>query len=428
MEVVSGKTEGVFEELQLGFAEVDITPTRPMNLVGFYRPDNLSKGVLSPLVAQVAVWKSSETCCVIAIDSIGFTKERSDAMRERVAKRLETSPDRVMLCFSHTHAAPDADVEWEYYEEVCDKIEACAFNAKADLSDVLVGWANGEAKIGVNRRWISEDTDDRVGILKICDRKTERPKLLILRVTAHGNVLKRDNALISPDYFGDVRRVASQRFDCKVMMIQGAAGSTAPKYFCSKETPVDSRKELCVRSERALLDMAELITDAVSERFDAIEMQQGLSAQIYSRHIDLISNVPSNEEALRIAQEARTKCGIEDDGWLRKVAQLNEAHVCEQKEDVELQFFKIGDFCMCGGPYEFMVGFALDSARILKNEFFYVNGYTNGCLLYFPTEDELDAGGYEVYWSMLIYYKYVDRVFPFRKGEATKLIRFITGV
>jgi len=42
-------------------------------------------------------------------------------------------------------------------------------------------------------------------------------------------------------------------------------------------------------------------------------------------------------------------CGIEDSGWLKKVAELNKAGVKEQKEDVEMQFFSIGDWCMCGG-------------------------------------------------------------------------------
>ena len=54
-----------------------------------------------------------------------------------------------------------------------------------------------------------------------------------------------------------------------------------------------------------------------------------------------------------------------------------------------------------------------------------MNGYTNGCLLYFPTEEEYDAGGYEVFWSMLIYYKYLDRVFAFRREEAKKLIESV---
>lgn len=69
-----------------------------------------------------------------------------------------------------------------------------------------------------------------------------------------------------------------------------------------------------------------------------------------------------------------------------------------------------------------MVEFALEPAKILKDEYFYVNGYTNGCLSYFPTEEEFELGGYEVYWSLLIYYKYFNRVFPFEKESASKLI------
>ena len=38
-----------------GFCEKDITPDKPSVLVGFYRPDNLSKGIDKPLIAQVAL-------------------------------------------------------------------------------------------------------------------------------------------------------------------------------------------------------------------------------------------------------------------------------------------------------------------------------------------------------------------------------------
>ena len=59
--------------IRLGFAEADITPEKPAELVGFYREDNLSKGILKPLTAQAAVWEAGERCCLITVDSIGFT-------------------------------------------------------------------------------------------------------------------------------------------------------------------------------------------------------------------------------------------------------------------------------------------------------------------------------------------------------------------
>ena len=142
--------------------------------------------------------------------------------------------------------------------------------------------------------------------------------------------------------------------------------------------------------------------------------------------LELTADVPTVEEAIKVAEDAKELCGIIDNGWLEKVSGLNAKGIHEQSEDMEMQYISIGDWCLCGGPYEFMVGFALDSEKLLGNEFFYLNGYTNGCLLYFPTEDEFDAGGYEVFWSMLIYYKYIDRVYPFRRDASSKLKKFVT--
>ena len=52
--------------LRLGFAEVDITPDRPVELVGFHRKDNRSKGVLKPLLAQAAVSVAADSRITVA--------------------------------------------------------------------------------------------------------------------------------------------------------------------------------------------------------------------------------------------------------------------------------------------------------------------------------------------------------------------------
>ena len=411
--------------LRLGFAEVDITPDRPVELVGFHRKDNRSKGVLKPLLAQTAVFEADERCCLVTVDSIGFTKELTDGLRERVCRILDVAPEKVMVCFSHTHAAPEADFEREYYEETCRRIEGAVSRAKGNMEPAAAGWGNAHASIGVNRRKVSDATDNRIGILKVCRAADGTPKLLVLRVTAHANVLKRDNCRISPDYFGSLRETAGKKFGCPVMVVQGAAGNTAPKYFCSDETPVDATGSQYIRSDTALEDMADVITGSVEEVYGKIRLREDCGVRVYSRWIRLESDVPGREEALRVAGEARTLCGITDSGWADKVARLNAAGVHVQEEDVEVQYLAVGDGCLCGAPYELMVGFALETEKLLENEFFYANGYTNGNLLYFPTEEEFDAGGYEVFWSMLIYWPYVDRVYPFRRESASKLIRFM---
>ena len=74
--------------LKLGYAETDITPNESVPLIGFNREDNMSRGVLNLLLAQVSVWESEERCCLICIDSIGFTKYLSDRLRMKVGKAL----------------------------------------------------------------------------------------------------------------------------------------------------------------------------------------------------------------------------------------------------------------------------------------------------------------------------------------------------
>lgn len=56
--------------MKMGFSETDITPQRPVTMVGFNRADNISRGILDCLMAQVSVWENNGTCCLVTIDNI----------------------------------------------------------------------------------------------------------------------------------------------------------------------------------------------------------------------------------------------------------------------------------------------------------------------------------------------------------------------
>ncbi len=431
--------------VKLGFCEEEITPERPVPLVGFYREDDTSRGVLKPLLAQVSVWEEwsgksgeeagtlLERCVLIAIDSIGFTTELTNALRDQVGRELGVSREKVMVCFSHTHAAPDAATAEGYFDFACKKVLSAVKKAQNGMECVNVRFENGRAQIGVNRRAGNDALDDRVGILEAFGEREER-RLMLLRVTAHGNVLKADNYLVSPDYFGDVRELLSEKYGCPVMVIQGAAGNIAPKYFCSKNTPADAQGPQFVRSENALAMMAEelcrSVEKAILERIPKNSVEntnasEGSALQAYSKELTLRSVLPSMERAREIAAEAMEKCHIDGTDWLAELSRLHAQGISVQEEKAEVQYFRIAQFCLCGMAYELMTEFALVVAEGLKDEFFYLNGYTNGILSYFPTKEEYDLGGYEVYWSLLIYHKSFHRVFPFEREEADRVTEFV---
>lgn len=411
--------------IKFGYAQADITPDKPLELVGFYRTDNLSKGVQSILLAQVSVWEDEERCCLITVDSLGFMKEMTERLRERVCWVLGISRDKVMVCFSHTHAAPNADSEKQYFEMICEKVVEATGRALADLKPVCIGYGNGEVEIGVNRRTGGTKVDKRAGFLLVQDEGMQKNCLLLVRLTAHGNVLKADNYRISPDYFGAVREALQEQYGCPVMVLQGAAGNIAPKYFDSEDTPVDAKGPAFVRSKDALHKMAEEVREEITERIAQIAIIADATVGMYSKEMMLYAEVPSKEVAEKIASEAKLFCGIDGTEWLEEVDRLRELGVRRQEECVEVQYFSIGEWCLCGVPYELMTEFALDGVERTGNEFFYINGYTNGCLSYFPMAEEFDKGGYEVYWSMLIYYRYFHRVFPFERESGERLLEFM---
>jgi hypothetical protein len=412
--------------LLLGFAQCDITPSGPVETVGFGRTDELSRGVLAPLCAQVSIWQLGPTrCCLVTMDHIGFSRSHAEELRDQLSIVLGIAHECVMLCFSHCHSAPNDSAVPGYFLFVCRQVCEAAEQALCTMASVDIAWGNGHTSIGVNRRVGSSAMDDRLGILKVCDAATGRLRLLFLRLTAHNNVLKADNYLISPDYFGAVRDALQKRYGCPVMAAQGASGDIAPRFFQSALLPPDAPDSRFVRSAHALEEMAQLVLHDASPVIDALHPTPVSCLKMRSNRILLTADVPSPARAAQVAAEAKTACGIDGTGWLAEADRLWRNGVRTQQENVEVQYFKLGDGCLCGVANEIMSEFACKASAQLGDEFFYLGGYTNGCTGYFPTEAEFDQGGYEVYWSMLIYYIYHGRVFPLRRDSASELIRFV---
>lgn len=409
----------------MGFSQKDITPNGSVQTIGFGRSDEWSKGVLQPLIAQITVWKSNGgTCCLVAIDHIGFSTRHANFLRDEIGKLLSVARDKVMLCFSHTHAAPNESAAPAYFEFLCSQVKDGVADALSCMVPIRAAWGNASSDIGLNRRGDCEALDRRIGILKVCDANDDSLKLILLRLTAHNNVLKADNYLISPDYFGTVRDVLRAEYGCPVMVTQGASGNVAPRYYKADHMPPDACEGRSIRSDTALRDMAQSIQRDVAPVIETMRPRNIHSLVMYARQVSFISDVPTYDRALEVAEEARQRCGIDGTAWLKEVRRLLQAGTKEQKEEIEVQYFALDEGCLCGVAHEIMCEFALRASELLHNDFFYFGGYTNGCAGYFPTEEEFDQGGYEVYWSMLIYFIYYGRVFPLRRESAGALIQF----
>lgn len=409
-------------ELEFGFSETEITPHTPIQTIGFGVQEPAT-GVERALMAQATVWRLGETiCAVIAIDHIGFAIDHARSLRTRIADLIGAGLEQVMLCFSHTHAAPNDSAEPEYSEWVDERVLDAVRRAMNGMLPVRAAWGCADVEIGVNRR-MGAALDRRAGILKVVDAKTGANAFALLRLTAHGNALKADNRLISPDWIGAARDWISKKLHCPVMIAQGASGNVAPKYFCSKLNPpdADDTSGRFVRTNDALSEMARAVWKGVGRVFDGIQAREVRTLRMHSARKALRARVPEMPRAREIAEEAHRAAGIDGTRWLREVARLNAEGVKEQYETVEMQFFQLHEGALIGVANEIMCELALEVAKKAGKTVF-LGGYTNGSAGYLPTAEEYDRGGYEVFWSMLEYFMYYPRVMPLERDSAETIV------
>ncbi len=409
-------------ELEFGFLETEITPHTPIQTIGFGVQEPAT-GVERALMAQATVWRLGETiCAVIAIDHIGFAIAHARNLRTRIADLIGAGLGQVMLCFSHTHAAPNDSAEPEYSEWVDERVLDAVRRAMNGMLPVRAAWGCADVEIGVNRR-MGAALDRRAGILKVVDAKTGANAFVLLRLTAHGNALKADNRLISPDWIGAARDWISKKLHCPVMIAQGASGNVAPKYFCSKLKPpdADDTSGRFVRTNDALSEMARAVWKGVGRVFDGIQAREVRTLRMHSARKALLARVPEMPRAREIAEEAHRAAEIDGARWLREVARLNAEGVKEQYETVEMQFFQLDEGALIGVANEIMCELALEVAKKAGKTVF-LGGYTNGSAGYLPTAEEYDRGGYEVFWSMLEYFMYYPRVMPLERDSAETIV------
>ncbi|MDK2866103.1 MAG: hypothetical protein PWP51_1591 [Clostridiales bacterium] len=433
------------KEVFAGFTEIDITPSdfRKCELIGFNRSDSFARGVLHPLKAQVLILKdSNQICCLITVDTLSFSTALTDQLRDSIAEQLHGHRKDIMVCFSHTHAAPDAAANnAAYFMFAKQKIIAAVDLAFRTTFPIKAAWGIAENTIGINRRSDADATDPRIGILKISNAATDETQLLLLRVTAHANVLSSDNYLISSDYFGPTRALLEETYHCKVMMTQGASGDVISKHrqenadFLEKH-PLEAakvvhdeaaKKSIFNESIEALNKNAAAIKSAVAAVYDEIEPTAIHKLSMYSETLTFKADVPTLERAQTIAAEAAF-AGIDGSDWLEEVKSLNTKGIQIQTSQREAQFLTVNNGCLCGIADEAMCEIAIDIKERAQDDFIFFGGYTNGYEGYLPTAASYDKGGYEVLWSNLIYYKYYHRVMPFNRDTADHLAKQIVQI
>jgi len=175
--------------LKIGWAEVDITPNKPVLLRGQH-PARLAEDVLDPLKAVALVLQAGdEQAVMVSCDLCAISGELSTLMLRKVQEAgTEIDLAKIILNATHTHTAPEnssprflyRDIVWpgvdlgnmpiaEYLEFASTQIAQAIVTAWQERQPGGVAYGLDYAVLARNRRWV-----DREGTTKMYGLAPER--------------------------------------------------------------------------------------------------------------------------------------------------------------------------------------------------------------------------------------------------------------
>lgn len=420
--------------LRAGAAAVDITPTQfPMNMPGGFSA-NMAEKAHDPFHARALVLDDGKTTlAMVVVDNLGAGPDVLNEAKALAAAKTGMSVDKMLISSTHTHSGPSLNTRSEaaaaYYKQFVAGVAESIFQAHAALQPARMGAAAHPLPDEVfNRRWYlkpgkmplnpfgrmdtvkmnpgtSPDvlerpagpTDPDITILSVED--TKRKQVALFANYSLHYVGGAPSGEMSADYFGEFARIMPYRLrgngKMVAMMSNGTSGDINNIPFGVTRPPREPFEQIRLVAAKA--------ADAVWFAHQKIgKHRDDARLGMRQREITLKYRRPSAQDVA----EARAVLAVKDKAAIEKLPRLAQNYAgsvisaAERKEEtitVKLQAIRIGDFAVCGIPFETFVEIGLDLKKRSPFPQTMVIGLANGRHGYLPTLDQHKLGGYETW-------------------------------
>lgn len=412
--------------LQAGAAVRDISPVKPMFLVGYPHVERISEGIHDPLLATALCLNNRSTAIIlVALDILFIDPPTARELRARISDSAGIPEANVFVSCTHTHSGPVTMdmISWredpvaprpdpEYMRMFKTRIIEAARAAADSLRPAEIAWTAARIEgVGCNRLSPDGPRDPETGILAV--RAADTRKLLALSVTysMHPTVLHEDSRLVSSDFPHFARAAMRETLgaDLSVLYHTGPAGNQSPRYHVKGQT-FEEAERLGRRLGVAAVESVSKLQNADFVADPSIGAALA-SATLPRKHPPSLVEAEFNlkkrkEEYERLKREnaghgpARTaECaifGAEESLALARAEKMGEIRAfLESYIPIEVQALRIGNACLAGLPGEVFVEYALELKKRAPMKTFVVslvNGELQG---YVVTPAAAAAGGYE---------------------------------
>ena len=420
--------------LEAGAAAVDITPEEfPMNMPGGFNA-NMAQKAHDPFHARALVLSDGRTqLALMVVDNLGAGPDVLDEVKAAASAKTGIPVEKMLISSTHTHSGPSLNTRSEmasrYYQKFVHGASEAIIQAHAARQPAQVGMAAHPLPEEVfNRRWYVKEgkmplnpfgrldkvktnpgtspevierpagpTDPDITILSIQDAK-RKPLALFANYSLH-YVGGAPAGEMSADYFGEFARLMPARVrggeGFVAMMSNGTSGDINNIPFGVVRPPREPFEQIRIVAQKAA-DTAWLAHQKIGKH------TPGLTLDMRQRSVTLKYRKPTAQQVA----EAQAVLAVKDKNAIEQLPRLaqnyarnivNAAENPEETVTVIVQAIRIGDYAICGIPFETFVEIGLDLKKRSPFAQTMVIGLANGRHGYLPTQEQHALGGYETW-------------------------------
>jgi hypothetical protein len=387
-----------------GVSKADITPKMPMPMAGFAARTHSSEGTLHPIWAKALALQDSKgnKAVMISSDLLGFPKDVSDRIRDRIKSNYGLDRAQILLNSSHTHSGPViGDALTDIYILDNQQVEQIKKYTKI-LEDQLVemvGLAiknmepaglyaqNGVTRFQVNRRnnaanlltqltELQGPNDYAVPVIKVLNAKGDI-KAIAFGYACHPTVLN------GYDWSGDYPGFSQIELErlypgATALFFQSAGADQNPLPRNTIPLAKQYGKELAAAVERVLEEDMKKLPSALMTSYSELNLPLA-TPPTESEYTNFI-NTTTIPYQKRWAERMRAK--------IRAGEKLVTSY------PYPVQVWSIGDQAIVSLGGELLIEYAIKIKQMLGADAF-VYGYSNDVMAYVPSSLVLKEGSYE---------------------------------
>jgi len=404
--------------MRVSIIKKNINPIIPSYLSGQINRISKHTDILDTIYCTSLVLEiNNELMCFLAYDLLQFDEYLSNRIRDSISFNTTILKSHIFTIPSHTHAGPEVlrdglfgiKTESEVQEGYLDFLVDISLNCVKESLDNLIECTLSYSEISIdgyygNRNDPNKLSDKNIRIVQF--NHDDKTIALLVNLACHPTILGAQNTKISSDLMGVIRKGLEERYNCPVMMTNGAEGDISNRHYRLSSDELELIRtgngilnQIPIQLDSRLLNITEFVL--YQKKFDFIcSNDKGRFEDAIQLNKELIQ-ATSNQDTLKLLNATNTV--------LEHRLQMDISNV----QEIEYSIIDLDEIIICCVPMELFSSLYLSLKKQVECPLI-LFGLTNTSIGYCVDEESYE-NTYEGLTSLFV------------KGEGERFIKSLVS-